>query len=105
MEETDYMGDDLYPRDGAFFQPAQPEDQVKEEQIERAKAKSAIPMLKEIVSRFDTKIAFYDSLDSIDVGIDTDPATFQKIHAANRLTRDNLKAEKHYLESLIDQYK
>lgn len=97
--------DDLYPRDGSFYQPEEPEAQVKEKAEERARVKSAMPMLNDLIKRFDERIAFYGSIDSIPADLTKSPASFQRLVAANRLVKDTLVSEKEYLEVLRDEYK
>lgn len=97
--------DDLYPRDGSFYQAPEPESQLKEKQAERAKVKSALPMLDDLIQRFDDRIAFYSSIDSINADLSTSPEIFQRAVAANKLVKDTLQSEKEYLEALRDEYK
>jgi hypothetical protein len=97
--------DDMYPRDGSFYQAPEPDSQLQEKQEERARVKSAIPMLNDLISRFDERIAFYSSIDSIPADPTKSPAAFQRLVAANRLVKDTLVSEKEYLEALRDEYK
>lgn len=97
------MDDDLGLQSGNFYSE-KPESQSKSEIAERAKLSAAKPFLNDILDHLQMRIDFYDSLDSIQVDIEKDPATFQKIHAANKLTRDSLKNEKELIETLIEAF-
>lgn len=97
------QSDDLYPLDGGAFVP-EPAEQVEERNKEKGETLAALPMLESIIGRFAEKIAFYDSVDSIPEAIKLQPETFVRVVEANKLTRNNLIAEKEWLEGLIDEY-
>jgi hypothetical protein len=94
------MSDNLYPRSGRYLL-AEPAEQAQERQKEAAQVSNSLPILQEIVTNLGERIAFYNSVDSVPQGVLTDPEKFMHIVAANRLTRDNLEAEKSRIEELI----
>lgn len=94
---------DMYPNDGSYFLPKEPAGQVNERKRERAKALQGQAILKEVVARLEARIEFYQSVDAIPDEVKTDPVAFMQMHNANQLTRDNLRAEKDYIESLLDR--
>ena len=96
--------DDLYMNDGSYYQPEEPAMQILERQEERSKATAAVPLLKDLVKRFDERIAFYDSVESIDVTMLADEKRFMRQWEANKLTKDNLILERDYLRDLLDRY-
>jgi len=96
--------EDLYPNDGTHYEPSVPEEQKREENAEKAKVQEGIQLLEEIISRWDERIRFYDSLDSINVDVDTRPAQHRETVRANKQTKANLLVEKDYLEGLRSQY-
>ena len=95
------MDDDLYPLDGAAFR-TEPKEQVDERKLEISKAQAAAPILEDIIERFEDKIDFYNSVDSIPPEVKTDPQKFLIIHNANELTRNNLIAEVDWLKGLLE---
>lgn len=95
--------DNVYPNFGEPFVPSAPAAQEQSRQKKIEETFDQFPLLKQTVERLEKRIAFYDSVDSITVDIAADPLTFQKVHAANKLTRDNLKAEKDHLELRIKE--
>lgn len=94
--------DNLMPKGGGYFLPTEGQDQINERQTEKAKVFEALPLLQEIIDRFAEKAEFYGSVDSIPEELHTKPDEFMHAVAANKLTRDNLLAEKDYLEGLIE---
>lgn len=96
--------DDLYPSDGSYFLPKEPADQKVARQKERAKTLETINVLKDIVNRLENRIEFYASVDAMPDDVKDDPVKFMNMHNANELTRDNLRSEKEYIESLIETH-
>lgn len=96
------MDEDLYPNDGQVFYPREPQDQVNARRSEKAKTLQGMAVLKDVVKRLETRIAFYESVDAMPDEVKADPVQFMNMHNANQMTRDNLKAEKEYIEQLID---
>ena len=96
--------DDLYPNDsGAMFQD-QPEERTEEEQKEAGMVKASAPIIPEILAHFDERIAFYGSVDSIDINLNDDPLTHQKKTAVAQMMKSQLEQERSELESLFEQY-
>ena len=94
---------EMLMRDGAYYQ--EPVAQIKEKQIQRSKVKSAIPLLEDLIERFNGRVAFYSSIDSITTDITEHPEIFQQEVMANKLVRQLMQSEKEYLESLVELYK
>jgi len=94
--------DNVYMNSTESFSPfSEPKAQKEARTRTVEETLEAVPLLKEVAKHLDDQIAFYSSVDSITVDIDKDPATFQKVHAANKLTRDNLAREKEFIISRI----
>lgn len=106
MADLQQQPDDLYPNDGANLGgvPKEPPEQDVERKKEKAQTLEALPILKAIVERLEERIAFYQSVDSIPASVKSEPVKFMNMHNSNELTRDNLKNEKEYIQSLIDQH-
>lgn len=98
------MDGSLYPNDGRYFLPTEPNDQQKSRDSEANDVLSAIPVLNDILKRFEERIAFYGSVDSIEVDLEQDPATHQKLVEVGRLMKANLNQEKAIIEDLIKEY-
>lgn len=96
--------DDVMPNDGSYFAPRIPEDRDIEDKKEKAETLSTLKVLKDILERFETRIAFYNSVDSIHDEVKTDPQQFLINFNANTLCRDNLRLEKEYIEQLIQTH-
>lgn len=96
--------DDMYPNDSSYFLPQEPPEQVSERRKEKAKTLQNQTILRELIIRLEERIAFYGSVDAMPNEAKTDPVKFMYIHNANQLTRDNLRAEKEYIESLLDTH-
>lgn len=95
--------DNLMPKSGQYFGiPQEDQDLISERQTESAKVFNALPLIQEILDRFEERIAFYSSVDSIPEEIHTKPDEFMHAVAANKLAKDNLISEKEYLEGLLD---
>lgn len=94
--------DNLYPNDSSYFSVREPEEQVRDRKKEKAKALQGQAMIKEIVSHLENRIDFYGSVDAMPEEVKLDANAFLLAHNANELTRDNLRSEKEYFESLLD---
>lgn len=92
-----------YPTSTRYFFPKEPVQQAKDKEAEIKQTLEELPLLNTVVQHLDERIAFYDTLESIQVPIDTDPATFQKVVEANKLTVKNLKAERSYIINQVDK--
>lgn len=92
--------DNLYPRSGRYLL-AEPIEQAQERVKEASQVAASLPLLQETITNLEDRIAFYSSVDSVPQEVATDPEKFMHVIAANRLTRDNLMAERDRLEELI----
>jgi hypothetical protein len=94
--------EDLYPNDSSYFLPREPADQVRARSKEKAKALQGLAVLRDMIKRFDERIAFYESVSSIPNEVRDDPQKFLIMHNSNTMSADNLRQEKEYIESLLD---
>jgi hypothetical protein len=99
------MDDDLMPNDGTFYHLTEPEEQKQEESEERAKAIQGMALLEELIERLNTRITFYDSLNSIAPDVKDTPEQHLRACIAGQMTKQNLIQEKEYMEGLRDKYK
>jgi len=97
------MDDNLYPRSSASLL-APPSEQTLEKEKEANQVQANAPVIRDIITRLDERIAFYSSIDSVPADSITNPDTFMHVVASNKLTRDNLQAEKDFLEELLNTY-
>lgn len=97
--------DELYPNDGSYYQPTEPAEQIQERKEEKGKVKEGIRLLEDVIERFEERIRFYDSVNSVPGEFRIDPAEFMHRVEANDLTKQNLIVEKTWLEGLRDTYK
>jgi hypothetical protein len=103
MAEVD--SENLYPNDGEYFSPAAPALQQKNAKQQQDDTLEELPLIKAVLKHLDERIAFYDTLDSIQVDIETDAQIFQKIHAAHKLCRDALKTERNFILARVASVK
>lgn len=97
--------DNLYPNTGdTYYKPEMPADRKDEESEEKAKALAGMPLINDLIARFDKRIAFYDSLESIPSDVSTHPEEHLRAVLANQMAKENLRAEKEYLEGLKSTY-
>jgi len=101
---ADLQSDDVMPNDGTYFVPRVPEEQEIAVKKQKAHTLEALPIIKEFMARLDERIAFYGSVDAIPDEVKTKPEQFLIVHNANELTRDNLRSEKEYMTSLMEQH-
>jgi hypothetical protein len=59
--------DNLGNTETSYFRVDEPVDQKKERIEEKSKARAGLHLLEDIIERFNKRIAFYNTLDSIDV--------------------------------------
>ena len=97
--------DELGNTESSYFLIEEPADQKQERQDEKAKVKQGIKMLEEIIARFQERITFYDTLESIDVDIETQPEEHLRAVIAGKQTKANLMQEKDWLENLRSTFK
>lgn len=95
--------DNLYPRNGAY-RPKEPTEQVLEKQKEETQTVKALPLIAEIIKRFEGRVEFYGSIDAVPEDVLTLPDEFMHLVAANKLTKAMLQAELDYLKELVAQY-
>lgn len=95
-----------YPNDGTPFQPLgqEPEKQKEARQREKGEALRELPLIKKTVTHLKKRIKFMESVDSIQVGIDEDPALFQKMYHVQQLVKQALQEELTLLEDIIDTH-
>lgn len=100
------MDDDMYPNDGAFMGgvPLEPRDQVIDRKKEKAQTLEALKLAEHLIQHFDERIAFRDSVESINVDIEKAPALHQKIFQVHKLLKEALQEEKELLEEQIEMY-
>lgn len=95
------MDDTLYPNDGSYFMPQEPEEQVTERRVKVGQAQAAKPMLEELIKEFDVDIARLSSIDSIKVDVNTEPEEFLKCWNIAQELKAYAEEKKNYLESLL----
>lgn len=98
------MDEDFVPISSQFL-PTEPVEQKNERAKQKAEVFSALPLLKAVIERFDDRIEFYSSVDSIPVELHAVPEQFMHAVAAAKATKDYLLAERDYLEELIEDTK
>lgn len=96
------MENDILPAgySGQLF-AKEPTQQVTETSQKRTDTLAQLPLLKEVLEHIDARIAFYDSVNSVPEEVHTKPEEFMHVIAANKLTRDNLLAERGFIQSRI----
>lgn len=98
------MDDNLYPNNGEYFLPTEPEEQKLDRKKEQAKVLEAKKLSDEIIARYEDRIVFYDTIDSIEVELRTDPEKFMRAWLVNREIKAILESECAWLEELVEQY-
>jgi len=96
--------DNVYPLTGQAFRPGvksivEKNERSKEQIVEQ------LPLVKEVLAHLDKQIAFYDSVNSVPDEVLLKPEEFMHLIAANKLTVQNLRAEKGFIESKIKSLK
>lgn len=95
--------DNLYQADGEFFQPfREPLDQALERKRERAEVLKSKDELRAMIKRLQERIDYYEANTSIDDDVRLDPQKFLVMHNSYTLTAKTLRAEKQWLEGLIE---
>jgi hypothetical protein len=97
--------DELGNTESSYFLIDEPEEQKQERRDDEAMVKQGIRMLEEIIQRFQERITFYDTLDSIEVDIETHPEEHLRAVIAGKQTKTNLMQEKEWLENLRSTFK
>jgi hypothetical protein len=97
---------DEYPNDGStYYALSEPENQKQEASDEKAKVMPALEFIEIAISRLEERIKHYQSVNAIEVDIDTKPDEFMHAYKAAQLTVTNLTQEKDYYVGLRDKYK
>lgn len=96
--------DNLMPNDGSLFSLREPEEQVVDRKKEKARTLEALPILKDLLTRLQERVAFYGCVDSIPDEVKTKPKQFLIVHNSNQLTRDNLRAEIEWITGLLEEH-
>jgi len=94
-----------YPLNGQYFTPTVPQEQKQAAEDERDEVLTQLPLIKKVLKRLDDKISFYESVNSIPDEVKTKPDEFMHLYAANKLTCDNLKQERGYIQAQINKAK
>lgn len=97
--------DDLSPNNGAWFQPSEPEAQVKDREKEKAKVLGSLKLIEEMLVRLDKEITRLSSIDSIPSEHRTTPEEFMHHFEGNEVALRHLKKERGWLKDLKDTYK
>jgi hypothetical protein len=98
------MDSDLGNSETSYFNLDEPVEQKKERKDEKAKVQGGRALLEEMIERWEEKVMFYDSVDSIPSEVRGDAQKFMLTVNVNALTKQNLLGELNYLEALRDQY-
>jgi hypothetical protein len=95
--------DNAYPNDGTWIGgvPIEPPEQAVERKKERAQALEAASLIEVLLSHFDERIKYRDSLSSISVSLAEDPLLYQKVCEVNKLLKIALEEERGLLEELL----
>ena len=95
--------DNLYPRSGAY-RPMEPRNQQLLNQMENVQVVKALPLIQDIIKRFEERVSFYGSIDAVPEDVLTLPDEFMHLVAANKLTKSLLQAELEYLKELVEAH-
>lgn len=97
--------DNMYLNDGEYFQNVlKPKDQANEQENQKNEVLTALPLLNEMVKRFEERIAFYQSIDAIPDEVVSIPEELAHVIQGNKLAARCLKNEKNILEGMIAEY-
>lgn len=101
------MDSDFMPnkKNTDYYQPFDDTEKKREQSKERAEVITHLSVLEEIIARFDERIAFYDSLNSIEDDVVADQVLLAQTVHANKLTAQNLTAERDAIKTLINDHK
>lgn len=94
--------DDVMPNDGQYFLPREPIDQAIDRKRERANTLQDQSELKAHIDRLQRRIEFYEANSSIPDEVRVNPQEFLIMHNSYSAAAVILRAEKEYLEGLID---
>lgn len=90
--------------ESSYFRTDEPTEQKQERNAEKAMVNGGRDLLLNLLERWDEKVEFYDSIDSIPPEVRADEKKFMLTVSVNDLTKKNLLAELAYLESLKEMY-
>lgn len=93
--------DDLYPREGSYFVPREPKDQVIARKKEQAETLEKIDQIKELIEHINKRIDERDKISTIGVDILENPEIHQKRCIVNTELARALREEKKYFEELL----
>lgn len=101
------MDDDLMPSDNSWRGgvPREPMDQITARKKEQAKTLEATSVLEAIITHFEKRIAYRNTLDAIMPDLSRSPELHQKACEVNGMLKLALIEEKQLLEDLISTYK
>ena len=80
---------------------ARPEPQSKEVNDEVSNTMMNVEVIRTVLKRFDERIAFYGSVDSVEDSVLTDSDAFMHTIAGNKVARQNLIQERNYIFSSL----
>lgn len=95
------MDDPMYPNDGAFFQPTEPEEQVRERKKQQSKQIAGMELLRDLIAVYEKDIQQLKSVDSIPAADSLAPTEFQLAWTINQQLLAYVRGKKEYLESLL----
>lgn len=97
------MEDDVYPNNGEFVAgvPREPIEQALSRKKEKAQAAEFSTVLQDLLSRWEDKIKFYESVRAIPEEVKLKPEEFMQAVTLNAVIVEILEAEKEYIESII----
>lgn len=97
------VSDDLMPNNSPLaFQT--PKEQIEEANTDKAESLKAMPVIKAELQRLEERVAFRDSIDSIEASVEDDPILHQKMMLVNKLVKAELQKEVINLKEIVDQY-
>jgi hypothetical protein len=98
----DYAGDEMYPNDGMYFMPSEPQEKTERRRKARSKAKANENILQDVIDRLEKQVAFFQSNLSITDAVISDAALLQARIIANKETAINLQAEINYWKGVLN---
>lgn len=101
-----YDPDDVMPNDGTYLGgvPREPAEQEVAKKKEKAKVLEGLAILKIIVARLEQKVDYFERHSNLPDEVRTDPQKFLIMSNSYTMTADNLRAEKEYIQSLLDTH-
>ncbi len=95
------MDEDLYPNDSTFWRPTEPKEQVIARKKEQAQALEAKNIIEMALAHFDERIIYRDTISSLNVNLNEDPAMHQKKCEVNDMLKLALQEERNLLEEIL----